>query len=178
LWGEVLKEPVVLYSIQSFLAYYINMEYYTDFHYVWCAPCFDSSALPRTEPRLPPTSNPRELFNFFNNDVYIKDHHLSRMFIDGNIAGLTAGAEAKYRAGVITEDKKVEIIDLIRYIKEKRDFQYFRPIIYVIPYCLVQARVRRVNYKNTALPLSPEYLITDLHKDEFDVIDLDKEVLL
>ena len=173
-----MREPVVLYSIQTYLAYHINKEYYSDIHYVWCAPCFDSRVLARTEPQLPITSNPRDIFNSFVCDVYAKDHHYLRQSIDTNIAGLIAGAEAKYSTGVITDATKKKIVGLIRFINDKRDFHYFRPLIYVIPYQKIQSRVSLVDYDKIALPLSPEYLIVDLSTTEFDIIDFDKEVLL
>ena len=51
-------------------------------------------------------------------------------------------------------------------------------MIYVIPYNIVKPRVELVSYERRALPLSNEYLIADLHTDEFDIIDLEREIIL
>ena len=168
-------KPVVIYSIQSWLAYHINEEYYNSIHYVWCAPCFDAKIFPSTAPRIAPTSEPRRLYNELNRDIYAKDNHYIRSAIDRNIVGLTGGAEEKLKASVISATQRDEILGLINAIEKNKNYEYFRPLIYVIPFESIEPRINRVNFNKTALPLSPEYLITDLHTKEFDIIDLNKE---
>lgn len=169
-----MKEPIILYSVQTYLAYYINEEFYSNLHYVWCASCFDSRALAQFEPRLPITSNPRDLYNEMIRDISTRDNHLCRQAIERNVIGLTTGANARYKESMITKGQKDEILSLIKLIIENRNFEYFRPVIYVIPYLPIREKVFIVDYQHRALPLSPEYKIEKLHTKDFDLIDLGK----
>jgi len=173
-----MGDPIILYSVQTFLAYYINKTFYSDIHYVWCTPYFDSNALARTEPKLPVTSNPRSIYNSLINDAYIKDDHYRRVNIERNIVGITEGAAAKLQERIISEDTYKQIKGLLKCVNENKNYNYFHPVIYVIPYYKVKKRVERVEYCMAALPLSPEYKIVNLHTKDFDLIDFDKEALI
>ena len=169
-----MKDPVVWYSIQSYLAYYINEEYYRGEHYVWVAPYFDSAAKDGLTAKVSVTSNPKDIYNAFSKDVYTRDNHYTRGQIESNINGLIRGAHAKRKAGVITETQEEEIKGMIKTIGANGDYHYFQPLIYVIPHEVVKTRVKRVPYAEAAMPLSPEYKINDLQSHEFDVILLPK----
>lgn len=165
-----MERPIVMYSVQTYLAYYINTHFYSDLHYVWCTPYFDSNTLASTEPHAPETSNPRNIYETMRKDINMKDNHYHHETISRNIIGLRNGVEAKRHEGVITEEQTDEILGLIKLAK--RDVDCFRPVIYVIPYILVKDQVIEVPYKARALPLSPEYKIEKLHTSDFDFVDL------
>ena len=117
-------EPLILYSIQSFLAYHINKQFYNNRHFVWCAPCFDSNQLAHTEPRQAPTSNPKTIFNAFIRDVYTIDNHYRRNTILDNTKGLLIDNDKKLESGVITNNEHIEIKRLIKIIKKIEIFTF------------------------------------------------------
>ncbi len=101
---EKMKEPVVLYSIQSYLAYYINTTYYDDKHFVWCAPFFDSNKESGLTPKLPYTSNPIDIFKSYYKDITIRDRHYKCNEIKRNTVALLKGAKIMYSKGAINEE--------------------------------------------------------------------------
>ena len=161
-----MANPNVMYSIQTYCAYCINKDFYNNIHYVWCAPYFDS-------PYLASSSNPRDIYNDLIKDVFIRDYHAHRYVVMEKIPGLEQGVDVKYSSGIITATQKDEILGMIKTALLKKDYYFFHPVIYVIPYSNVRSRAERVPSSNTALPFSQEYLIKDLHTDEFDLIDLE-----
>ncbi len=54
--------PLVLYSVNTYLAFMINERYYEGKHYVWCSEVFDARDRDRLGlyGNIPPTSNPYE----------------------------------------------------------------------------------------------------------------------
>ncbi len=62
---------------------------------------------------------------------------------------------------------KEEII----YMTDNATFDEWRPLIYITPRILVESRLKLVPPTNRA-SLAPEYVITDLRRDEFDIIEL------
>lgn len=171
-----MKEPVVLYSIQSYLAYYINTEFYGDKHYVWCAPFFDSNKESHLIPKLPYTSNPIDIFKAYYKDISTYDRHYKGAEIKRNTVALLKGAKIMYKKGVIdasTYDNVKKTIDNCS--KDDRVVEYFRPLIYVISYKLNESIVKKVDVGKRAGALSPEYLIEALPTGRFSVIDLGQE---
>lgn len=173
-----MRDPVVLYSIQSYLAYYINTKYYGDKHYAWCAPFFDSNKESELTPKLPYTSNPVSIYKSFYRDITIQDNHYQKQEIERNTVGLLHGAEIMKRKKAITEEVYEKIKRTIAScLKDERISEYFRPLIYVIPYGVNKAKVREVDVGEGAGTLSPEYIIEGLSTDDFSIIDLGKEGL-
>lgn len=171
-----MKNPVVLYSIQSYLAYYINTTYYGDRHFVWCAPFFDSNKESGLTPKLPYTSNPIDIFKSYYKDITIHDRHYKCTEIKRNTVALLKGAKIMHTKGVIddsTFDKIKKTINLCS--KDEKVAEYFRPLIYVIPYELNKVLVKEVDVGKSAGTLSPEYLIEALPTDSFSIIDLGEE---
>ena len=171
-----MRNPVVLFSIQSYLAYYINTTYYNNKHYVWCAPFFDSKKQSRLIPELPYTSNPIDIFKAYHKDISIRDNHYIRGEIQRNTVALFKGACIMYDNGKI--DKKAfdtikTIID--NSIKDQHISEYFRPLIYIIPYRLNEAFITNVLPNEAAGTLSPEYLLEGLPTNRFSIIDLGEE---
>jgi hypothetical protein len=161
------NKPIVLYSANSWLGYKIADEYYRGQHYVWCTPYFDSSSIPSIDYTVPPSSSPIEIYRSLREDVKRGDRHSAK--IAANKAGLLRGVEHKRAAGDVTDEQASEIASIVD-ASEPRDF---RPLIFVIPFHLVQDKLRKVPVSQRAHPLSVEFIIDGLTRDCFDVIDLD-----
>ncbi|MBQ3166501.1 MAG: hypothetical protein IJC01_04100 [Clostridia bacterium] len=163
-------EPILLYSINSRLAYNINKRYYKK-HYVWCATKFNTNDNPVADRNNPDSSNPFEILKTFNEEIkkVLKDLHHTPHFLIERLNGVLYGLE-------INRDCLGEELckDLSENIKQQRDnntiWQQLKPVIYVIPYSLVKDRITPVPPSKTAGILSEEYILTDLKDEEFDVI--------
>jgi hypothetical protein len=77
--------------------------------------------------------------------------------------------EAKHSGGIIDDAGAGEIASVV----DLADIRDFRPMCYVIPFCLVRNRVRPVPISERAHPLSPEFVIEVLPRDCFDAIELE-----
>jgi hypothetical protein len=136
-------------------------------HYAWCSESFDSSTLPRysLSSQVAPSSNPADIYRELKSAVQRKDQHsykineqklsLKKLAIDWEVAG------------EISSDDKNEIV----YMVDHAAFDDWRPLIYIIPRMLVQLRIRLVPPDKRA-SFGPEYVIADLRRDEFDVVEL------
>lgn len=160
-----MRNPIVLYSTNTKLAYSISQRYYNQKHYVWCIPneiVFHGSA-PST---LPPTSHPIKIFWSLVDSVSGNDKHCPK--IEQNRIGLLGGAEKKLENGEISEEDYTEIVDIIT----QAGLGEFYPLFYVIPYDAVKDRIVRPTTSSKASVLSPEIQIYDLRSDEFDPLEL------
>jgi hypothetical protein len=160
--------PLILYSVNTYLAYRISERYYGQ-HHVWCSPCFDS----RSSYNLglitnPPTSNPSEIYHNLLAEVQRGDRHSSKI-ID-NKAGILQGVVYNRGIGVISEEETVEITAVVNNA-ETRDF---KPLLYVIPFAPVASLVIDVPVHERAHPLSTEFRIERLPRALFDIIELEK----
>lgn len=160
-----MSDPLLLYSTNTWLAYMIAERFYRGEHYVWCTPYFDSRQLPPSSIAVPPTSSPAEIYHNLLEEVRRGDRHSSK--IKENRIGILRGALIKKDQGIITE-KQAKDIAAILDCAETRDF---RPLIYVMPYALAQARLVEVPIADRAHPLSVEYVIDQLPRSEFEVIE-------
>ncbi len=168
-----MKKPLVLYSIQSYLAYYINTEFYNDKHYVWCAPFFDSRKESSLRPKLPYTSNPIDIYKSFLRDATTKDRHFERNEIMRNTMGLRKGALEKLKLGEIDQNTYDEVLALIDdALGDDKIDEFFRPLIYVIPFDLNEKDIKKVGVGRAASALSPEYIINELPTSNFNIIDI------
>ena len=142
----------------------IAEHFYRHDHYVWCTPYFD----PRQNGRdtaVPPTSSPFEMYQALSEEVRRGDEHSSK--IAENKVGILRGASAKRRARVITSDQEKQIGAIVK----KAQIRDFRPLLYVIPFSLVVNRLREPPPEDKAHPLSAEYVIDNLPRNSFDVIE-------
>lgn len=158
------RSRLLLYSVNTWLAYKIAEHYYGNIHYAWCSPYFNSARI------NPPSSNPLEIYTNLRKDVEGKDQHSSK--IEQNKTGILKGASIKKSKGVITEAQEQEITDIVA----ASQLEEFRPLIYIIPTDKVMGYIKPVSYKFKADKFSQEYIIEELSKDCFDVIDLDGRV--
>lgn len=162
-----MSKPLVLYSVNTKLAYGIAEEYYGSVHYAWCSPYFDVRDKPSYNPSNPPTSNPSEIFQSLAEEVRRGDRHSVK--IEQNKVGILRGATWHVEAGTISEDQKKEISEII----DSSEIPDFRPLLYVIPYTRAIVQItRRAAIKERAHPLSEEYIIGALPRRRFDVISL------
>ncbi|MBV9864110.1 MAG: hypothetical protein JO316_02050 [Abitibacteriaceae bacterium] len=156
----------ILYSTNTYLKLYIQERFRHDLHYVWCSEHFDVNALPKyaSGRNVPASSNPIDVFREIKRDVESQDQHSAR--INGQKASLNSLAVKWEAAGDITTDEKDEII----YIVNNASFHQWRPLMYVIPRAPVAARMKLVPPHSRA-GLSEEYIIEDLKRPEFDIIE-------
>lgn len=161
-----MEVPLLLYSVNTLLAFRINQRYYGEQHYVWCAPVFDGSKLPPTHPYfVPPTSSPAEIFCGLREEVYRADGKSSK--VKDNKAGIIRGASEKRKARIINRDQEEEI----RLAVLSADLVLFRPLLYVIPYKSAARFVSHPRTDRKANRLSDEFVIESLHRKLFDVIE-------
>lgn len=161
------KDYIVLYSTNTYLAYFINENYYGGKHFVWCGPAFDPTKLDKMDlrSRIPPSSSPHKIYQTFKEDIERNDLHSAK--IQSAKVGLRKGANIMYDKGVIDANTKVDIEQIIEGASAKE----FEPLLYVIPVNEeLKKRIITVAVGSKANPLSEEYQIVDLTKKEFDII--------
>lgn len=162
-----MADPILMYSVNTWLSYLIAQRYYRGNHHVWCTPCFDPRMLPAADVTVPPTSTPFEIYRSLYEEVRRRDSHSLKIKEIRN--GILKGARKKQAAGIITRTQEREI----KLIVKSASLGDFRPLLYVIPYALVSTIVTKVPVKKRAHPLSEEYLIENLPRNCFDVIAFD-----
>ena len=162
-----LNGYIALYSTNTWLAYIIAERYYNGIHYVWCTPHFDPTTVPSIGYTVPPSSSPAEIYRNLHDDVRRADNHSAK--IASNRAGLLRGVEIHLNKGKINNHQATEITSIIE-ASVGRDF---RPLVYVIPTQLVVGKVKDVPVSQRAHPLSVEYIIEDLPRNCFDVLDIE-----
>lgn len=157
----------VLYSTNVFLKFHIQQQYRGDVHYVWCSENFDSRTVAAysSGSLVPPSSNPADIYRALLEDVKRGDRHSAK--IAAQRASFEKLAFAWLAAGEITSEQKDEII----YMVEHADMNHWRPLLYVVPRIPVEPRLKPVPMNKRA-GLGPEYIIEDLRRSEFDLIEL------
>lgn len=98
-------------------------------------------------------------------DVKANDLHI--MSISQNKAGLKRGAIKMFDNGFIDSDDFKRINAII----DSANVEAFNPLIYLIPRNNVEKKIVLVDVDAAANPLSVEYQIFDLKREEFEVID-------
>ncbi len=160
-----MSNPLLLYSTNSWLAYKISKEYYSDRHYVWCSPHFSFKRGPSFEYTNPPSSSPGEIYERLYQDVMTGDLHSAK--IEANRIGIQNGAVKKAQAKEISNRTKTTILS----IAKQAQVQYFRPLLYVIPFVGVADLVKEVPVDRRANLFSDEYVIERLPRHLFDIIE-------
>lgn len=150
------------------MKYLINEKYRGNIHYVWCSESFDSKTLGSyvSGSLVAPTSNPKDIFLDLKRAVDATDKHNAK--INEQISALSARAvKWEANAEISTLDKD----DIIYMVNESAYFKHWRPLLYVIPRAPVEARLQAVPAALCA-SLGKEYILSDLRRDEFDLIEL------
>jgi hypothetical protein len=161
-----MKNPLLYFSTNTKLAYFIASNFYNQTYYVWCSPVFDPTVLDDLNLRksIPPSSSPYNIYKSLRNSIDGADKHSP--FIEQNKQGLKKGALVKYNNGDITEDELITINKII----DTADLGYFSPLLFIIPSQMVCSKIKEVSVDDRVSILSEEYLIEDLKKIEFDII--------
>lgn len=162
-----MKSPIILWSVNSELAWKINVKYYNDVHWVWCTPDFGSSVSTGNLLNNPPSAQALKIYRTLDEAAKSSDRHSSAL--SNNRTGLRIGVESKYAEGIIGESQR----DDINYIIDETECIGFRPLIYVIPYEEVKDIITTVPVSATASPHSTEYIIEELPGDMFTYFRLD-----
>jgi hypothetical protein len=157
----------LLYSTNPFLKLLIQEKYRKDVHYVWCSEAFDSTKHGQYSSLslVAPSSDPCAIFKTLRDELARGERHGTK--IPQVQASLKALAVQWRDAGDISEDDAEEII----YMTDNATAREWRPLVYVIPRAPVAARLQPVAIAKRA-SLGPEYVICDLARHEFDVIEL------
>jgi hypothetical protein len=159
--------PLLLYSTNVFLKLLIQERFRGDVHYIWCSEYFDSKSLPRysSSSLIAPSSNPADIYLELRRAVHGKDRHCLK--INEQKLSLKSLAITWEASGEISTDNKEEII----YRVDTADFDDWRPLLYIAPRDLVQSRLQVVPPSKRA-SFGLEYIIPDLKRSEFDIIEL------
>ncbi len=156
----------LLYSTNPFLKLLVQERFRGNVHYVWCSESFDSRVqAPYTAASLVPrSSNPAEILEELQRAVASGDTHASKI-IEAR-ATFTNLANIWFGNGEVTADERDEII----YMANNSGLEPFRPLLYVIPRPAT-ARLMVVPPSQRA-GIGIEYIITDLQRSEFDVLEV------
>jgi len=156
-----------LYSTNTFLKHLICQRYRNDVHYVWCSQDFDSTTVSSylSGSLLPASSNPASIYRSLKADVAGGDMHSDK--IKSQKASFAKLAVQWETSGEIDRQQKADIIWMVKNV----DLSYWRPLIYVIHRPSVQSRLQLVPMKNRA-GLAEEFIIPDLQRSEFDLIEI------
>lgn len=162
-----MDDTIILYSVNTMLAYNINQRFYKQKHYVWCCPFFNSKSKGYYDANVPRSSLPAEIYMELLKDIRSNDGHSTK--IKENRIGLLKGAVTKFKQGVISSDTKDIILSMIK----KASVIDFTPLIYVIPFSKTKKLIEEVPIEDKASVLSPELRIKELPRNLFDIMDFD-----
>jgi len=153
------EDNLIFYSVNSYLAHFINACFYKEEHFVWCSPVFDPDSLDQYHKwkRIPVSSSPYYIYKMLCEEIETGDNHSDK--IQKNKLGLLKGAAEKLAAGVIDQDDFARISKMI----ELANIHDFRPLIFLIPAEKVKGKLERIPVDKAANPLSIEYKICDLN---------------
>ena len=156
----------LLYSTNVYLKLLLQERYWGDVHYIWCSEYFDCSDQSKysSSSMVAPSSNPSSIYRELKRDVEGKDTHSAK--ITAQKASFTERAIQSAANGEICEDERDDIL----YMVERSPFEYWRPLLYVIPADPVLSRLKLVPIKNRA-GFGNEYIIEDLKRTEFDIVE-------
>lgn len=160
-----MKDPLILYSTNTWLAYAIAERYYGGVHFAWCSPVYDGT---RADPHvnIPPSSSPADLYRLLRQEVERGEQHSA--VLKDKRDGLLRGAGARRAEGMIGDAEW----DAINETVETSSLQDFRPVLYLIPYDRVRDVVAEASVKERAHPFSIEYKVNPLPRECFDVLEL------
>lgn len=156
----------ILYSTNTYIKMIIQQRYRGDSHYVWCSDCFD-----RTKQSAygfasiaAPSSDPFLIYQQLKSDAGRSDKHSAK--ITEQKLTLTKLAAEWEKDCSISSGQAEEIV----YMADTADFNWWRPLLYVIPRDKVMSRLAEVHISKRA-SLGMEYIIPDLKRDEFDIVE-------
>lgn len=159
----------VLYSTNPWLAHEISMRYRNGIHFVWCSDFFDPKTAPTTSAaaRIAPSSSPKGIYDSLYDDYFNEDNHSA--LIKGYKKTFSRLARDWLSEKTLTKEAHDEIISVVK----SNSWKIWRPVLYVIPREQLDkaGRVKSVVRANRA-SYGPELQILDLHRNEFDLIEI------
>lgn len=160
-----MKEPLLLYSANTWLAYAIAERYYDGIHFAWCSPVYDGT---RVEPHvnIPPSSSPADLYRLLLDEVERGEQHSA--VLKDKRDGLLRGANRRCAEGLISNAQ----LDEIKRTIATSPLTEFRPVLYVIPFDRIRGTVVEASVEERAHPFSIEYKVDPLPRDCFDMLEL------
>jgi hypothetical protein len=160
---------LLLYSTNTHLKYRINQLFFGGVHYVWCSETFDCRSLGRYDvgAMMPPSSDPLSIYLDLRDAIKRTDLHCAK--IADQKSSLSALAAKCAGDGKISDDDRDEVLGMI----ERATAQDWRPLIYLIPLDPVKARLQLVPVARRASN-EPEFIIPDLQRSEFEIIEPDR----
>jgi len=159
----MVTSPILLYSTITRLAFDIAQRYYGGVHYVWCAPKRD---LGLHSFQNPPSSDPLTIYWRFFEDAAGHDRHSSN--IEMNKRGLLKGAAERHKQSLISDRQREIVEEIINFA----ELTYFMPLLVVMPFDLVKDLIAAVPSIRKASVSSEEYIIENLPRACFDVLEL------
>jgi hypothetical protein len=156
----------LLYSTNTWLKYWTYERFYGRCHYVWCSTWFDGQKVSASSAGrlLPPSSNPADIYRVLRADVEREDR--GSLKIAQQKTALLDRAAIWLANGAISREQAEEVTFRVN----NSTFRDWRPLLYVIPLGPVRAKVIVVPPARRA-GHTEEYIIEDLHGDEFDIVE-------
>jgi hypothetical protein len=157
----------VLYSANPWIAHQLALQYLNGVHFAWCSECYDpnSEAPTSAAAAIAPSSSPAGIIARLKADCHGEDIH-SDMIVRyrKTLKRLATG----WRGNGTISDANLEEI---RAVLKSSSWKMWHPLLYVIPRKPIEdaGRLIAVPHAKRA-SFGPEYQITDLKPDEFDII--------
>lgn len=159
----------VLYSANPWFATDIAERYRNGIYFAWVCECFDSTTAPAGSAAalIAPSSNPRRIYRLLAEECDAEEGHSPA--IRGYKKTFTRLAREWLADKSLTKDKYDEILASVR----APSWKIWKPVLYVIPRAPIEVAGRLFSVPRSARAAhGPELQICDLHREEFDIIEL------
>jgi hypothetical protein len=160
----------ILYSTNPWFATNIAMKYRSGVHFAWVCECFDpaSAGASSVTAMIAPSSNPCRIYRTLREEYKAEEEHSP--LIKGFRKTFVRLANDWAATGGITDAHRDEIIASVR----AKSWRIWRPVLYVIPRNPIETAGRLVSVpRSSRAGYGSELQIKDLHRDEFDILELD-----
>lgn len=160
---------LLYYSTNPWFATDITDKYREGRYFAWVCECYDTDmALPSSAAAMiAPSSNPRKIYWNLLEDVRNEEGHSP--LIKGYKKTFGRLARDWLGNGSVTQDQYDEINASVK----SHSWRIWRPVLYIIPEPAVRGRLVSVRRPDRA-GYGPEQQISDLRRDEFEIIELQK----
>jgi hypothetical protein len=160
----------LLYSCNPFVAFDICMKYRGEIFYAWCSEHLDAMIAPGISSAhfIPNNSRPLWIYNYVRDAAHAEDQGNAK--IRNYRKTFRSLARDWFARGEITQAQRDEIIESVK----PGSWRIWRPVIYVIPRAPIESTSRRLILapRPSRAAYGEEYIISDLRRDEFDVVTL------
>jgi hypothetical protein len=160
----------LLYSCNPFFAYDVCLKYRNQIFYAWCSEYLnaDFEAGISSARFIPENSRPLWIYDYVRRAVHAEDQGNDK--IKNYRKTFRSLARDWHAKGEITKAQHDEIFASVKI----GSWRIWRPVIYVIPRARIEATAGRLNLAPRAARggYGEEFIISDLRRDEFDVVTL------